>query len=325
MHDLAVSPLDIERAARTIKSYTVRTPLIENPVLNGIAGGRVLLKAENLQRTGSFKFRGAFNALSNLSVDDKRAGVFAISSGNHAQGVAEAARLLDIAATILMPSDAPRLKRERTERSGAAVVTFDRATAPRDEVVARYQAEHQSVFVAPFDNPHVIAGQGTAGLEMAEDLIAMDIRPDAAIVCCGGGGLSAGVATALAAHFPDIEIVTSEPVGFDDFARSLETGEPQENAALAGSIQDAIITVAPGKLTFPILKHLRAHGVRVSDEEALDAMAFAYRELKLVLEPGGAAALAAVLNKRVDMKERTVLVVLSGGNVDADVFARAIS
>ena len=180
-------------------------------------------------------------------------------------------------------------------------------------------------FIAPFDNPYVIAGQGTVGLEMAEDLKAMDVRPDAVIICCGGGGLSAGTATALARHFPDIGIVTSEPVGFDDFARSLATGVPQENAALAGSIQDAIITVAPGQLTFPILKQLDAHGVAVSDEEALDAMRLAYHELKLVLEPGGAAALAAVLNKRVDLRERTVLVTLSGGNVDADLFCRAIS
>lgn len=316
---------EIQEAARRIAGEAVRTPLLESHVLNAATGARILLKPETLQRTGSFKFRGAYNAIAQIDPSSRARGVIAFSSGNHAQGVAEAARLFGIPATIVMPADAPALKIARTRAFGAEVVTYDREREDREEIAARLRADTEAHLVPPFDDPRIMAGQGTLGLEIAEDCRARDIVPDAALAPCSGGGLMAGMAIALADAFPGISLHTAEPQGFDDYARSLEAGRRLRNARATGSIQDALMAAEPGRLTFAVNRKLVTSGVSVSDEETLQAIAFAFRELKLVVEPGGASALAAVLNGRIPVQGRTVVVVLSGGNVDPEIFRRAIS
>ena len=266
---------------------------------NGSAGA-CLLKCENLQRTGSFKFRGAYNALAALSRETRARGVVAVSSGNHAQGVAEAARLFGVRATIIMPADAPETKRLRTERSGGRIVTYDRAGEDRDSVAARTIAEHGGTLIHPFNDANVIAGQGTIGLEIAADCAALGVRPDAVLMPASGGGLSAGIGLAVHDWSSETEIVLVEPEGFDDYRRSLAAGEIVANERTAGSVCDALLINRPGTLSFAINRANAASGVAISDDEALDAVAFAFRELRLVVEPGGAAALAAVLAGRVD-------------------------
>jgi threonine dehydratase len=316
---------DVRRAAGRIAGHAARTPLLSNTLLDERTGGRVLLKCENLQRTGSFKFRGAYNAI--VALDDARRakGVVAVSSGNHAQGVAEAGRLFGIAATIVMPADAPAIKLERTRRSGATIIPYDRASEDREAVAARHIAEHGGTLIHPYNDREVIAGQGTIGLEVAEDCAALGIAPDALIIPCGGGGLSSGVGLALRDKFPDLAVNLVEPAGFDDYAHSLAEGRIVANAATAGSICDALLAPSPGTLGFAINRANQARAVTVTDDEALAAVAFAFRELKLVVEPGGAVALAAVLAGRVDIKGKTAVVVLSGGNVDELVLAKALS
>jgi threonine dehydratase len=311
---------DVQAAARRIEGVAVRTPLLEPPVLSERAGGRVSLKAETLQRTGSFKFRGAYNALSQIGGRP----VVAYSSGNHAQGVAAAARLLGIEATVLMPADAPRLKIERTRAHGAEVVLFDRYREVREEIGERIAAERGAELIKPYDDPRIIAGQGTAGLEIAQEAEALGVRPDAALVCCGGGGLIAGTALALRHHLRDIEILSVEPAGLDDTRRSLEAGRRVANEPGARSICDALLAPTPGELTFEINRRLLAGGLAVTDDEVRAAIAYAFEELKLVVEPGGAVALAALLAGRFDARGRTVVVMLSGGNVDPALFAQAI-
>lgn len=316
---------DIHEAARRIAGHAVRTPLVTSPVLDEAVGGRVLLKCENLQRTGSFKFRGACNALSALGEAERARGVVAVSSGNHAQGVAEAARLFGVNATIIMPFDAPATKRARTERSGAAVVGYDRATGDREAVAAGILRQTGAVLIHPFNDPMVIAGQGTVGLEIVEDASAAGLAPDAVAVPCSGGGLSAGVGLGVRSGFPDCAMVLVEPEGFDDYRRSLAEGRIVSNASAAGSVCDALMAAAPGAIGFAINRRHRASAVVVSDDEALAAVAYAFRELKLVVEPGGAVALAALLAGRLDCRGRTVAVVLSGGNIDEDVLDRALA
>ncbi len=271
------------------------------------------------------RLRGAYNALASLAVAERTRGVVAVSSGNHAQGVAEAARLLGIAATIVMPADAPAVKRARTERSGARVVAYDRATGDREAVAAAIIADTGGVLVHPYNDPAVIAGQGTIGLEILAEAAALGLAPDAVIVPCSGGGLSAGVGLAVRSARPEAEIVLVEPAGFDDYGRSLRDGGVATNTRTAGSVCDALLASSPGTIGLAINRGNEAVGLAVEDPEALAAVAFAFRELKLVVEPGGAVGLATLLSGRFDCRGRTVVVVLSGGNIDEALLGRALA
>lgn len=315
---------DIVEAAGRISSQAIRTPLVSNAVLNRLVGADVYLKPECLQRTGSFKFRGAFNAISQLTPEDRQRGIVATSSGNHAQGVAEAARIMGAASTIVMPSDAPVTKIERTQRSGAKVVFYDRAGEDREKAVASVLKETGGVFIHPFNNRNVIAGQGTVGLELADDLETLGRKPDRVLVCTGGGGLTAGVALAIHNRFPEAVIHPVEPEGFDDYRRSLEADEILSNDRTAGSVCDAVITPTPGAIGFDINRKILSQGLIVSDQEALQAVRFAFEELKLVVEPGGAVALAALLKHAEAWRGETIVVTLSGGNIDSDVLETAL-
>lgn len=316
---------DIRAAADRIADLAVKTPLLEHPVLDDRVGGHVLLKAENLQRVGAFKFRGALNAIRQIDCAQFPGGVVACSSGNHAQGVACAAQLCGMPAVIVMPRDAPALKRQRTAGYGAEVVLYDRDTEDREAIARDIAEKRRAAFVHPFDDPRVISGQGTVGLELMAQAKAMGRTVDAVLVCCSGGGLSSGVALAVKAARPEAEVYTVEPAGFDDFARSLASGTPQSNTRTSGSICDALMATEPGELTFAIGKANFAGGLAVTDDEVRDAMRFAFQELKLVLEPGGAAALAAVLSGKLSTKDRTIACVLSGGNTDPAQYAEIIT
>ena len=313
------------RAAAARARGIRRTPLLGAPALDRIAGRRLLVKAECLQVTGSFKARGAWAAVSALTPEDRRRGVLAYSSGNHAQGIAWAAAAQGAPAVILMPSDAPAVKIERTRELGAEVVLYDRATQDRDALGAELAASRGLVLIPPFDHPEVIAGQGTTGLEIAAQAAEAGITEAEVLVPCGGGGLSTGIALALEAEAPGLRVRTAEPAGFDDVARSLAAGERLGNARTTGSICDAILTPRPGALTFPVLHRLAGPGLVVEDDEALRAMALAFAHLRIVLEPGGAVALAAALFRPEAISSDTVICVGSGGNVEAALFARAIS
>ncbi|MEM8852679.1 MAG: threonine/serine dehydratase [Pseudomonadota bacterium] len=312
-------------AARRLQGLAVTTPLISCPALDDRTGARVFLKAESLQRTGSFKFRGAYNTIAMLSQAERSRGVVAASSGNHAQGVAEAARLFAIPATIAMPDDAPAVKRERTARSGAKVVLCPRGSDARYAIAHEVAQEEGATFIHPYDDARVMAGQGTVGLEIAAALQAMGLAADRVIVPTSGGGLLSGIATALAERMPGAVCVPAEPAGFDDMTRSLEVGTRVENAVRTGSIADALLSPMPGEKTFPNIASHVAQGAAVSDDALRRAMAFAADELKLVLEPGGAIALAALLDGLVGVRGMTVVAVLSGGNVDKAAFADAIA
>ena len=313
---------DIHAAVARLDGHAVRTPLLRSHVLDERVGGRVFLKAENLQRTGSFKFRGAFNAVTAYG-ERARAGVVACSSGNHAQGVAAAAAIHGVPATIVMPSDAPRAKMDRTRRLGATVVEYERFVEDRTAIARAIAERDGAVFIHPYEDPYVIAGQGTCGLEMAEQLCEADAEPHAVLVCAGGGGLSAGVSLALRAAFRDVAVHLVEPENFDDQRRSLDAGERVAIEPGHASICDAIVTDSPGERAFAILRN-HATGLTVSDGEALQAVAFAFDELKLVVEPGGAVALAAILAGRVETRGRTLVATLSGGNIDPAVLRRAL-
>ena len=315
---------DVDLAAQRIKGVAVRTPLINAPVLDERLGARVFLKAETLQRTGSFKFRGAYNKISSIPADKRAGGVVAYSSGNHAQGVAAAARLLGLRATIVMPSDAPLAKRRRTEALGAEVVAYDRVREDRAAIAHKIAEERGATLVPPYDDPLIVAGQGTIGREIAEDLAALDLRPELVLIGASGGGLAAGVALGLKARVPDAVMYTVEPEAFDDTRRSFASGRREKNEQLSGSICDALLTATPGEVTFPINSRLIGQGVTVSDEEVAAAVRFAFEELKLVVEPGGVVGLAAMLAGKVDLRGRIVVGVLSGGNVDAALFAKLI-
>jgi threonine dehydratase len=316
---------DVDAAAARLRGVALRTPLISSPVLDALTGGRIFLKAETLQRTGSFKFRGAYNKLSSIAAGDRAGGVVAFSSGNHAQGVAAAAKLLSMPAVIVMPADAPRPKRERTAQLGAEVVLYDRARDDREAIARRIADERHAVLVPPYDDPLIFAGQGTAGREIIEDLAAQGLTPDFVIVNASGGGLTAGVALAVKARVPAAQVYTAEPAGFDDHVRSFASGKREKNDALSGTICDALMAQSPGRITFEINRALVGAGVAASDEEVGRAVAFAFRELKLVVEPGGAVALAALLAGRIDVRGRIAVAVLSGGNVDPELFSRLVA
>ncbi len=321
----AVSFEDIEAAAERIRGEALLTPVLRHPLLDERTGATVLIKPENLQRSGSFKFRGAFNCLSQIPVADRPKGVVACSSGNHAQGVAASAQLLGMPATIVMPSDAPVIKLQRTRGYGAKVVTYDRENEDRDAIAARLCAETGATFVHPYDNAAVIAGQGTIGLELARQAKELGLRLDDVLACTGGGGLSSGIALALSHVSPGTVFHTAEPALFDDYKRSLEAGTRLSNAAKSGSICDALLSESPGEIGFSILSRLAGEGVTVTDEEALDAVAFAFNELKLVVEPGGAVSLAAILSGKLPIRGKTVGVVLTGGNIDPQMLVKALS
>ena len=322
---LPVTPADIDAAARVIAPYAVRTPLLSSPALNARVGANVFLKPELLQRTGSFKFRGAFNKLSSIPQDKRSGGVVAFSSGNHAQGVAAAAQILKMQATIVMPADAPASKRERTKSYGAEVVLYDRDKEDREAIAKDIADKRGATLVRPYDDPFVIAGQGTVGREIAEDMAALGVAPDIVVAPASGGGLIAGVATAVKTRFPQAQLIVAEPKDFDDHTRSLRAGKREPHAYEGRTICDALMASIPGELTFAINGKLLSHGVTASDEEVGHAMAFAFRELKLVVEPGGAVGLAALLSGRIDARDKNVVIVLSGGNVDADLYAKLIA
>ncbi|MEM8636883.1 MAG: threonine/serine dehydratase [Pseudomonadota bacterium] len=316
---------DIRAAAERIRGHAIETPLLENVDLNQRTGASVFIKPESLQRSGSFKFRGAFNRLSQLNRNEREAGVVAWSSGNHAQGIAAAAQILDIPATIVMPHDAPSVKIKNTLSYGAQIVHYDRYKDDR-EAIGRHLAEKKKAILVPsYDDPNIIAGQGTCGLEIVSQLKSIGRTPDKVLVCCGGGGLIAGTSLAIKSHFPATEVYAVEPVGFDDHRKSLINGTRVENGANKKSICDALLAPIPGEVTFPINKTTLSGGLVVDDDEVLMGIAYAYSALKLVTEPGGVVALAALLSGKISAPGETVVIVLSGGNVDPDLFSKAIS
>jgi threonine dehydratase len=322
---LPVSSADIDAAAGVVAPFAVRTPLLSFPVLDERVGAKVFLKPEMLQRTGSFKFRGAFNKLSSIPEDKRAGGVVAFSSGNHAQGVAAAAKLLNMQATIVMPQDAPALKRERTKSYGAEVVLYDRDREDREAIASEIAARSGATIVPPYDDAYVIAGQGTAGREISEDMAARGLEPDIVVAPASGGGLIAGVATAVKARFPQAKLIVAEPEGYDDHAASLRAGHREAHHAHGRTICDALMAQMPGKITFAINSRLLSGAVTASDAEVAAAVSFAYRELKLVAEPGGAVGLAALLAGHIDARGKIIVIVLSGGNVDADLFAKLVA
>ncbi len=319
-----VTPADVDAAARVIAPFAVRTPLLSSPVLNERVGAKVFLKPETLQRTGSFKFRGAFNKLSSIPQHARGGGVVAFSSGNHAQGVAAAAQILNMQATIVMPADAPVSKRERTKGYGAEVVLYDRDREDREAIAGDIAAKRGATLVRPYDDPFVIAGQGTVGREIADDMTSLGVAPDIVVAPASGGGLVAGVATAVKARFPNAMVMSGEPEAFDDHARSLRAGKREAHRNEGRTICDALMASIPGEITFAINSRLLTKGLTASDAEVGVAIGFAFRELKLVVEPGGAVGLAALLAGRIDARGKNVVIVLSGGNVDSDLFAELI-
>ncbi len=315
----------IRAAAQRIQDHARYTPLLNSPFLDEIAGRRVWVKPECLQHTGSFKFRGGWSALSALNEQTRAKGVIAFSSGNHAQGVALAARSHGVPSVIIMPSDAPALKITNRKALGAEVVLYDRDGESRDAIGAAMSKERGLTLIKPYDEPEVIAGQGTVGLEIAAQAAEHGVTKAEVIVCCGGGGLTSGIALALEADAPDMLVRPVEPEGFEDVARSLKDGVIRSNTATSGNICDAVITLQPGDITFPIMKRLCGSGLTVSEDEALQAMAQAFSRLKLVAEPGGAIALASALYRSDQITGDDVIVVISGGNVDAALFQTALS
>ncbi|MBO9400118.1 pyridoxal-phosphate dependent enzyme [Shimia sp. R9_3] len=318
--------IDMIRAAqKRLNGHARRTPMLTSPFLDEIAGRRVLVKPECLQHTGSFKFRGGWSVVSALDEATRKRGIIAYSSGNHAQGVAMAAAAHDAPAVIVMPKDAPQLKIDNTRALGAEVVLYDRAGGEnREEVGGTIANERGLTLIRPYDEPQVIAGQGTTGLEIAEQAAELGVTSGDVLVCCGGGGLSSGIALALEAEAPEMRVRTAEPEEFDDVARSLASGDIESNTRLSGSLCDAIITPSPGEITFPIMSRLCGPGLVVTEDEALHAMAIAFKRLKIIVEPGGAVALAAALFHGDQLEGDAVMAVCTGGNVDADVFADAL-
>ena len=316
---------DIRASAQRLAGVARMTPLLEAPQINAIAGRRVLVKAECLQRTGSFKFRGAWSRLSLLTPDELKRGVIAFSSGNHAQGVAHSAQLLETPAVIIMPKDAPAAKIDATRGYGAEVILYDRETESREDIGASLAEQRGLTLVRPYDDRYVISGQGTIGLEVAEQVQQIGVEDVDFVVCCSGGGLSSGIALAVEADAPTLRVRPAEPVGFDDFGRSLIAGEKAVNAKMSGSIQDAILTPTPGDLTFPVGQRLFGPGLVASDEETLHAIALAWRWLRIVVEPGGACALATALFRKDEIEGDAVIVTVSGGNVDRAIFERALN
>ena len=316
---------DVQDARVRITPHIVRTPMMRHRLLDDLSGGTILIKPEPLQRTGSFKLRGATNAILKLSEAERRAGVVTHSSGNHGQATACAAASVGATATVFMPADAPRIKVDGTRRWGAEVVHYDRVNDDREGLTRAHAERTGAVMVPPFDHADVIAGQGTLALELAEDAGAAGLSMDALLVCTGGGGLVAGCALALEGVSPATLIYAVEPQDWDDTARSLASGSRLGNAPGGSMLCDALLSTMPGRLTFEVNQHRLAGGLAVSDDEVLAAIAFAFSHLKLVVEPGGAVCLAAILAGKFDARGKVVGIVVSGGNVDPAVFGRALA
>jgi len=322
---VSVTLAEIEAAAARLKGHAVETPLLESPALNDRLGLRVLIKPETLQRVGAFKFRGAYNRLVQMTPEERKRGAVAFSSGNHAQGVALAAKLLGMPALIVMPSDAPAVKVAATRGYGAEIKLYDRLTESREAISAAVAAERGAIVVPAFDDPHIIAGQGTVGLELMRQAGALGVQLDVVVAPIGGGGLMAGTSTAVKALSPETAVVGVEPELFDDTLRSLQAGKRIVTKPTTRSLCDALESPAPGELTFPVLQKTIADIALVSDAEVAEAMRYAFQTLKLVVEPGGSVGLAALLAGKVKLfGGKTVGLVLSGGNVDPDLFARVI-
>lgn len=301
------------------------TPLLNSPFIDELVGRRTYIKAECLQHSGSFKFRGAFSAISALKIEEQQKGIIAYSSGNHAQGIAMAATMHNIKSTVIMPKDAPKIKIENTRKLGAEVILYDRYTESRERIGEKLQKKFGAALIKPFDDPNVIAGQGTAGLEITEQAKELGIEEADLLVCCGGGGLTSGIALACSEQAKNFKVHPVEPHGYDDVARSLISGKREKNENNSNSLCDAIVTPSPGILTFPILKNYCHSGLVVSEDEVLKAMKIAFERLKIVIEPGGAVALAAALYHSDLLDSKTIVVVASGGNVDPETFAKALS
>jgi threonine dehydratase len=315
----------ILRAQQRITDLIVQTPVLESPALNNLVNGRLLFKAETLQKTGSFKFRGACHFISTLSQDEQRRGVVAYSSGNHAQAVAYAAQLFNIHATIVMPADAPRIKIENTRSYGADVILYDRMTESRESIAEAVVREKGAILLPPYDHPHTIVGQGTLALELCEQVAQLNTRLDALLVPCSGGGLAAGCALAMKARSPKTLLYTVEPEGYDDTAQSFKAGKRVAVSGKEQSLSDALMMTIPGKITFPINAEAYTGGFVVTDTQVRHAMAMAFQHLRLVVEPGGAVGLAAALSGQLDCQGKTTGIVLSGGNVDPEVFRSVLS
>ena len=323
---MPVTAADVHAANKRLAGHAIVTPLLESPFINELAGRRVLVKAECLQRTGAFKFRGAWSALTALNDAERKQGVIAFSSGNHAQAVAHAAAILDCPATIVMPADAPALKVQNTRDYGAEVILYDRAGGESREAIGEQLSRERGLsLIKPYDHPQVIAGQGTCGLEIAEQALALGVSRAEVLVCCGGGGLTSGIALALADSDGEFTARPVEPVTGDDVCRSLISGVREENATAPQTICDAIVTPSPGELTFPIMKQLCGPGLTVSDEQVLSTMKTAIQRLKIVPEPGGTVALAAALHCQEQINGDVIVVVVSGGNADPDTIATALA
>ncbi|MSO66112.1 MAG: threonine/serine dehydratase [Alphaproteobacteria bacterium] len=316
---------DIEAAAVLLRPVSVLTPLLEAPLLNELVGGRVLVKAEVLQRTGSFKFRGAFNRVSRMTADERARGVICFSSGNHAQGVAAAAAMCGTSALIVMPTTAPRIKVERCRALGAEIILHDGDRQSMEQRTEHLAGSRGLTLVRPFDDRYVIAGQGTIGLEISAQAEALQATPAAVLVPCSGGGLTAGIGLALERRLPGTALYTVEPASFDDTARSLAAGERVANVAGGRTICDALLVPQPGEITFAINRRLVRAGLSVTDDDAMTAMLVAFEHLKIVLEPSGAAGLAALLARRFDGRNKTTIIIASGGNVDAARFQEALA
>ncbi|MDC9719367.1 MAG: threonine/serine dehydratase [Gammaproteobacteria bacterium] len=324
MTSLAINYQDIIIASQRIKGHAVVTPLLESALLNHRLGGRIVFKAENLQRTGSFKFRGAFNKLSKLAHLGQLNGVVAYSSGNHAQGVAAAAAHFGVSATIIMPADAPQIKITNTKALGAKVILYDRNKEDRHAIGSKLAQKHNLTLIPPYDDADIIAGQGTLGLEAFHQLQALGLAVNQVIGPIGGGGLMSGTSIALRNHLPKLDIWGAEPTGYDDAGRSLVAGQRLANALGPLSICDAIVTPMVGELTFPIMQRYLAGAKAVEDQHVLEAMGICLQELKVVVEPGGCVGLAAILAGSLDVKDKTTLVVLSGGNADSTMLSHAL-
>ena len=307
---------DVHEALARIAPHIIRTPMLRHALLDRLTGGTILIKPEPLQRTGSFKLRGATNALRQLSAAALARGIVTYSSGNHAQAIACAAAALGATATIIMPADAPAIKRDSTAFWGARIIAYDRMTESREAIAEHIVATTGATLIPPFEHPHVIAGQGTLALELAEDAQAAGLAIDAMLVCTGGGGLVAGCALALSSVSPATKIYAVEPDGWDDTARSLRAGRRETNSGQGSKFCDALLTPTPGELTFSINRRLLTGGLTVSDDEVRAAQIFAARHLKLTVEPGGAVALAALLAAKLPTQGATIAITLSGGNAD---------
>jgi threonine dehydratase len=316
---------DVEDAARRLRGVAVRTPLLESPLLNERLGGRLLVKAEPLQLTGSFKFRGAYNRISRLSAEERQRGVVAFSSGNHAQGTAYAAKICNAPAVIVMPADAPAIKIANTRAYGAEVVLYDRYKEDREAIGNRYARDRGMTLVPPFNDPYIISGQGTVGLEILAQCAERDITPDAVLAPASGGGLVSGIGLAVKSRLPGCAVYCAEPHGYDDIDQSLKAGKIVSHSATEPTFCDALMAPHPGDITFGVMSQQLAGAVSATDAEIETAIATAFHYLKLVVEPGGAAALASVLNGKVPCANRTVVVVCSGGNIDSALYSTIIS